>query len=104
MKKIEGLEAKVQLLPAAGEDISALKIPTLRDVYLTIVSNARNVNGEKAVRLMKVGMALLVAKDSIDLEDADFDLLKEVVGSPGPYTSIIMGQAYGKLQEIEKRA
>jgi hypothetical protein len=104
MKKLDGLKEPVKLIPQTGEDISQLKIPTLRDVMSQTVATVRGISGEKSVRLMKVGLALMSTDDTLEMEDADFELLKEVVGLPGPYTSFIMGQALAKIQEVELRS
>lgn len=109
MKSIEGMAEKVKIIPASEkEDLSKLEIPTVRMVILNSVANARGFSGEKAVRLTKMGLALMVSGNDILLEDADYDLLKEVLnGVQQPYTSFIMGQAINvvanaKEQEAKK--
>mgnify|MGYP001607779762 CR=1 FL=1 len=104
MKKLEGLAAEIKILPNEGEDLSKVKIPIMRSVLTNIVANTRGITGEKSIRLTKIGLALLVAKDTLELEDADFELLREIAGQPGPYVSFIMGQALDLLNETSKKS
>lgn len=101
MKTLKGLNEPIKTIKMPNDPVD-LHIPTVRDVILTTVANNRSVTGPGTVRLTRMGLAFLVANETMELEDADFEILKEVFKSATPYTSFVTGQVNMILEEAEK--
>lgn len=107
MKRLSGLNEPIKIIQLES-DKQEIKVPIMKDVFLNIIGNSRNIPGDKTVRVTKMGLAFMVVKDTIDLEDADYDLLVDMVKGTKIYTDFIMGQALmllekAKDQEPEKK-
>lgn len=100
MKKLSGLNEPIKIIKLES-DTQEIKVPRMKDVLLNIIGNARNIPGEKTIRVTKMGLAFMVVKDSIELEDADFDLLVEMVKGGKIYTDFITGQVLLLLESAK---
>lgn len=105
MKTITGINDKVRVLLLPNEDPTKMEIPTYRSIFTNCIAMTRKFSGEKALRLVLIGMTLMdmdPKEDSIELEDQDHALLKEIMSSEGPFNSFIMGQALQQIINAEK--
>lgn len=110
MKKLTGLQDKPEVLedfPSEDIRIAAEKtMPTFRQMLMAHVANApANPEPEKAIGLMQVGLKIRSAfkEADVEIENADFDALKEAVKSNGgKYWNHYQAQLYVKMKEWEK--
>ena len=97
MKKLTGLNDPVLLIKpkqASPDEIP----PTIKEVLLTEIGLENTLRGIEAVRLTKLGIAIMGADNEVELEDAEHALLKTVLrnpkqvrGIPIGYNSVIIG-------------
>jgi len=98
MKKIVGLEEKVK----SFDEKDALLQP-FKEFFQAAVKFSVKKSGEEAVDLFEIALKLKSANDSVDLEDAQFKLLKACCNdNPVGWPSVIHGQLYKKLKESDK--
>ena len=98
MKKIVGLEEKVK---SFDEKDSVLQ--PFKEFFQAAVKFSVKKSGEEAVDLFEINLKLKQAKGEVELEDAQFKLLKTCCNeNPIGWPSVIHGQLYKKLQESEK--
>lgn len=99
MKTIKGIDEKIKHFEEApGSD----NLPTFRKMFLLGVGSQKGANGEEAISLYSVGLKIRDAKDSVELEDADFNLLKKACNdNPAAWLSFYHGQVLLKLKEAE---
>ena len=98
MKKIVGLEEKVK---SFDEKDSVLQ--PFKEFFQAAVKFSVKKSGEEAVDLFEINLKLKAAKDEVELEDAQFKILKTCCNeNPVGWPSVIHGQLYKKLQESEK--
>ena len=98
MKKIVGLEEKVKSF-----DEKDTLLQSYKEFFQAAVKFSVKKSGEEAVDLFEVNLKLKAANGEVDLEDAQFRLLKTCCNeNPVGWPSVIHGQLYKKLQEAEK--
>lgn len=101
MKVIRGIADKLDLfsLKDEGEKDKA----SFQDVYRTIISLSLGKSGEQALEMFELGLRLKRHKDAdIELEDAEFKLLKEhVTENKTQQAAFFHGQLLKKLKEAE---
>lgn len=103
MKKIENLNDPIQLVIVKEAD-KAVKGPTIKDILLVELSMTRKMSTQK-MRLYKIGMDLMNAQDSIELEDSDFKILHDLLNGPDlGHPDFLIGGVLAKFEEIEKKA
>ena len=103
MKTIRGLNAKVAVL--VNDDPKG-NIPTYKEIALNCVATHRpkqnqDVEPVERLKVTKVGMILLTAKDTLELEDEYFEVLKKILNASIGYSEFIMGQWTEKLNKVE---
>ena len=79
-------------------------IPTLRQMLVRLAGGPKPKDGEESIWAFQVGMKLRSATDdSVDLEDADFNLLKNrAKDNAMGWNSWELGQIRLHLEECEK--
>lgn len=98
MKILKGLDEKVQSLDENNVDLQPF-----RDFYVAAVKFSIKKSGDEAVDLFEIALKLKHAQDSVELEDAQFKLVKTACNeNPIGWPAIIHGQIFKKLQEAEK--
>jgi hypothetical protein len=98
MKTIRGLnERLVNLMTNTG----GAEAPTYKEVILNSIGAIRGLEPAKVVRLGKLGVTALTMKDSQDFEDADFELIKEVIEKAKIYPDFWVGVVQQKLKDTE---
>ena len=63
------------------EDISPEELenlPTFRRLFLNQLGGSQGENGEEAIEMYQLGLKIRSATESVDLEDAQFKILKKV--------------------------
>jgi len=105
VKKITELDKEIRIIEAKK---AGTVPPTLREVLLTEISLETGIKGPQAIRLTRLGLNIMDAKDDIEIEDADFELLREVLknpkhvrGIPVGFPSAIIGAVEMRLEEIK---
>ena len=80
-----------------------LQIPmTLKDIYLHYLGIYSSQKGKQVIAAYKLGIVISDCQDpTIQLENADFLLLKEATQTP-QHGALVMGQLYEALEEAEK--
>ena len=70
---------------------------TLREVLLQHVGGYRAADGKSAVMAYRIGLRIYEAGASLEIEDAEFDLLKKALAEP-KFTALVMGQVFGMIE------
>jgi len=99
MKKITGLDEPVSVVIARPQDEKAPKL-ILREVLLVELSLSKKAKDK--MRLYKIGVDLMNAKKDIELEDADFQILKDVLETPA-HPDFIIGGILQKMEDSNKK-
>lgn len=106
MKTIKNLDQTIRLIGIKLENVAP---PTLREVLLTEVSLVMDVRGPQAIQLTRIGLKIMDAGADVELEDADFALLREVLrkpkqrgGIPVGHASVMIGAVDAVLEEVER--
>lgn len=74
-----------------------------RTLFRMVVSNHVSLSGEAALEYVELGLKLGVDKPDVELEDAEFKKLKEVVNAnPLKWPNMLIGQLYKKIIDSEK--
>ena len=103
MKKLRGLDDRPQPLEKDTSKEVREQIPKFRRLYKMAVGNAMGRDAENAIELYQVGLKLRIDSDTIELEDAEFKLLKEKVeGNDAKFASTIHAQMILRIREDEK--
>lgn len=98
MKKIVGLEEKVKSF-----DEKDTLLQPFKEFFQAAVKFSVKKSGEEAVDLFEILLKLKSANGEVDLEDAQFKLLKACCNdNPVGWPSVVHGQLFKKLQESEK--
>ena len=102
MKKVKGLDEKLSTV----EDIpdgTNLKVPTYRMMFKSAVGGSLAKSGDDAIEHYQLGLKLRLDGNEIDLEDAEFKLLKGVVEkNPSQWAAHFHAQVVLKIKESEK--
>lgn len=108
MKKLTGLTGKPSISDESLEGdlrtAAEKMLPTFRQMLMAHVANAEPPKDpEKAIGLWQVGMKVRSATDEVELENADFDALKDAVKSNGGrYSNHYQAQLFMKMKEWSK--
>lgn len=79
------------------------QLPTYRKMYKAALGMVSSKNGEEAIDLYQVGLKLKLNEPQIDLEDAEFKLLKEACAkNPVQWMAHYHAQVVLKLKEAEQ--
>lgn len=98
MKTLKGLDSKLtNILTNAG----GAEPPTYKELILNSVGAIRGLEPAKVVRLGKLGTLVMVMKSEQELEDADFELLREVVEKAKIYPDFWVGLTVDKFKVAE---
>lgn len=101
MKEVSKLSTKCEPL-TPREDPNA--IPTFKDIYSECVGRfrAKEQSAKKNMQILDLTRKLLKAEDTLSLENADFDLLKEAVDQNAPgYFPFYIGQAAEAIKDVQ---
>ncbi len=102
MKHIKDLDEKLTHFDPEAPAQEAERLPTFRKLFLYALGSSTASNGEEAVRMWDVGIKIKNAKVDIDLEDADFNILKSVCEqNPLKWMAYYFAQILFKLKESE---
>lgn len=99
MKHLKNLTKKTN--PPNNRHDSAAT-PTFKDVFVDSLKFSKATNGAESIRLNRLANKIFDAADELDLEDAEFELLKNKVNeNGGGYFAWAHGQAMEKILESE---
>lgn len=102
MKTIKGIEEKLSLVEdvAPGADV---QLPSYRQMFKAAVGNSLGKDGDNSIDLYQLGLKLKVEGKSLDLEDAEFKLLKTACETnPAQWKAHFHAQVLIKLKDSEK--
>lgn len=104
MKKLMAIDKTIELLD--GNEVNpSMKLPTFRFLIQTVLNNQVPKNGEESLDINQVLLKLRQVEPDIELENAEFKILKEKVGEnqakmfQGPH-----GQLLAYLNACEKES
>lgn len=104
MKKLMAIDTQIELLDGSEANPN-IKLPTIRSLIKIILSNQVPRNGEESLDINQVLLKLRQVELDIELENAEFKILKEKVGEnqakmfQGPH-----GQLLAYLNACEKES
>ena len=79
---------------------------TIGEVILAHLTTFKATDWKKAILARKIGDKVYEAglgeDNTVGLEDAEFDLVKEAVKKSEIYTALIMGTVYMELDKVDK--
>ena len=78
MKVIKGIDEKLELFSLTDEGEKKDK-SSFKDMYRTIVSLSLGKSSEQALEMLELGMKIKGVEKDLELEDAEFKLLKSKV-------------------------
>ncbi len=100
---IKGLDTK--LLTLSGIQIADLtgQAPmTFKSAFITCLEMMKpNPGSGDGLKAIDIGIKIQKAKDSIDLETAEFDFLLKAINTSSVFTAIVQGQLEKKLEELK---
>ena len=100
MKKLTGLEEKLEKLNEKDSDMQSFK-----EFFKAAVSFSITKSGDEAVDLFEIAIKIRRANGEVDLEDAEFKKLSSKVGeNPVGWPSWVHAQLVSKLRAIEKES
>ena len=102
MKIIKGVNEKLDLFSISDEGEQKDKA-SFKDMYRTVISLSLGDSGEQALEMFELGLKLKNTKaDDIEVEDAEFKLLKDKVqANKLQQPAHFLGQLLKKLKEAE---
>jgi hypothetical protein len=96
MKTVKSIKEK----PTAIVEGDGINVPTFQNMMRYSVG--MNVSGEKSIDAVQVGLKLSVEQDEVQLEDAEFELLKSACRTnPMKYGDHFQGQLMTILKAAE---
>ena len=100
MKTIKGIDAT----PEPFDELPAgVTMPSYRKLFKSAVAMGAAANAEEAIDLYQLGLKLKVEGETVDLEDAEFKLLKKVCEkNTACWIAHYHAQALLKIKESEK--
>uniref|UniRef100_A0A6M3IRM1 Uncharacterized protein n=1 Tax=viral metagenome TaxID=1070528 RepID=A0A6M3IRM1_9ZZZZ len=104
MKKIN-LDLQFKTLDDKTIVISENKINkplTLKFVLLNILGTYQAADGVESITVYDVGIKINRAKESIDLEDVEYELIKKVVNTNKLFVSIVTAQILKEFKKLEE--
>jgi len=104
MKTLKGLDEKLSTIEEIPAGVDA-KLPTYRLMYKAAVGGSLAKSGDEAVEHYQLGLKLRIEGNEIDLEDAEFKLLKAAVEkNPSQWNAHFHAQVVLKIKDSEKSA
>lgn len=104
MKKINAVDERPTHFQDDITPEVAAQIPTYRKMFKAAVGMGMAKDGENAIDLMQLGLKLKVDGADIELEDAEFKLLKErCSANPAQWVAHFHGQVMFKLKQSEEK-
>ena len=101
MKTLKGLDEKVaNVLTNTG----GIEPPSYKEIILNSVGSVRGLEPAKVVKLGKLGLIVLAMKNDQELEDGDFDLLREVIQKAHVYPDFWLGLCDEKFKQADFEA
>lgn len=102
MKVIKGVNEKLDLFSISEEGEQKDKA-SFKDMYRTVISLSLGNSGDQALEMFELGLKLKNTKtDDVELEDAEFKLLKEKVQENKlQQPAHFLGQLLKKLKAAE---
>lgn len=94
MKTLEGLQEKI--LDVRGKPVvdGAGEALTIGDALINVMATSQQSEGKKILRAMRVAEKLFASPNNhVELEDAEYDLLKETVLAQGPRVYAVTAMA-----------
>jgi len=102
MKKIYGIDEKLQ--DTINESDKKAEGGKFRFLYRAVISNHVAESGIEAMEYVEVGLKLGVDGADIELEDAEFNKIKNALDkNPLKWPAAMVGQLYKKLVDSEKK-
>ncbi len=101
MKKLINIDSPVR--DFEGEVImdSEGKPFTYKLLFLQHLGGHITTEPKENILAYKIGMDIHAANGSVELEDAEFDLLRKTLSRPKPmYSALVMGQVYEVLDKV----
>lgn len=74
---------------------------TLKFVLLNILGTYQATDGVESITVYDVGIKINRAKDSIELENTEYDLIKRVVNTNKLFVSIVTAQILKYFEKVE---
>lgn len=100
MKKIEGLGERLKSLTV--RDKKAGLVPTMKDVLSESVGRKKPESAKQSVALFKLTDKILEAKNSVEVGDVEYDMIKECLAeNPAGYFPYYHGQVMEILDKIK---
>ena len=89
---------KGETMKSGGEDMF------VKDVICHVLSATKPKNASKdSIRLLHLALDIYKSKEEMNIEDADFESLKEIVGkNEASYTVLVLGQVFKVIEDAEK--
>lgn len=104
MIKLENLNKEITTIK--GQKIAGLTpgtILTYRDAFIVICEFARNLKPGESIKVFDIALKINNAEDSIDLDEQQFELLKNVVENSEVFVAGIIGKLCSYLQECKSK-
>jgi len=99
LKSLKNLQTKIKP-PNNRHDPNA--VPTLSDIFVDSLKFVKLQDGSESIKLNRLADKIFDAKDDVQLEDAEFELLKIKVNENGAgYFAWAHGQAMEKIIQSE---
>jgi hypothetical protein len=105
MRTIKNIDAQIEhfIDDNSFPEDQKKQIPTFRQMFKAAVGLSLSKDGEQAIDLYQLGLKLKISESDINLEDAEFKLLKEKCGeNPAKWIGHFHGQVMQKLKDSEK--
>lgn len=102
MKIIKNIDEKVKPFQDDLPEDVANKLPSFRQLFKAGLGMAVRSDGEKAIDLYQIGLKFKLDQPDIELENAEFNTLKEVCNSnPAQWLSHYHAQIMLKIREAD---
>jgi hypothetical protein len=103
MKTLKGLNSRPEILEENPTKEMIDDTPTFRRLFKIVIGNSLAKSGEQAVDCVQIAMKLRIDADQIELEDAQFKIIKDKVDdNPTKMPAIFQGQMRMLLDKCEK--
>lgn len=85
----------------AGKDLKLAdgEVLTFKQALVNQCGSHRATDGAQAIKVFTLGQKIYAATGSINLEDAEIDLLKSVLNANALYSALVMGQIFNELDK-----
>lgn len=104
MKRLLGLDRRLDHFDRSAPQHAKDDLPPLRKMFLDVLGGSPADNGEQSILMYRLGIKIADAPvDSLELEDAEFNLLKDKCLKNGlRWMAHYQAQVILRLQEAEK--